>query len=167
MSRFVVTANGDAASLRVRRGPSTAHDVSHNVSVGVELNSLEVRNVGSGSSLQRWHRIAANQWINEFQTNGAIRNCLAVQRSSGLQTGPIFSASRVFINSPGGANLRTAPVVSNHTSSGSLAHLSIHNWPEAQIATDPRQPAGSSTRFWVRLGARRWVAGGLVGAAAR
>jgi len=157
MSRFVVTANGDASTLRFRTGPDTNHSQLGTLPLGTEVNSLEVRNVGSGGSLQRWHRITGNQWINKFQSNGAIRNCLPIQSGGTITTSPIVTSSRVRVNASNGLNVRTALIVSGLTLSGSLNHGTTHNWPGGQGAIDPRQPEDSNTRTWIRFGNRRWV----------
>jgi len=169
MSRFVVITDGTTA-LNVRTGPSTGNNVvstgTRSLSVGSEFTSLETRNVGSGSNLQRWRRIGVNRWVNEFQANGATRNCLAIQDGWIIVTGPNTSSSRLrVVNAPNGLNVRSAPFVHNSTRVGSINNNTTHNWPGGQGTVDPRQPANSNTRTWIRLGSRRWISASHVAAA--
>lgn len=171
MSRFVVITDG-ITPLNIRTGPSTNNSIvsalPRTVPVGNEFTSLEVRNVGSGNNLQRWRRIGTNRWVNEFQANGAVRNCLAIQEGWSLSTGPIVSSSRFrVVNAPNGLNVRIAPTVASAESTvqpSPLVNNTVHNW-SGQGAIDPRQPMASNTRTWIRVANRRWVSAHHVAAA--
>jgi len=165
MSRFVIVTDG-VTPLNVRTDPGTNHPLVASMSrlpVGDEFSSREVRNVGSGSSRQRWHRVGTNRWVCEFSLNGNSRNCLEIQSGWTIRTpnGDQSSSTRFrVINVPAsGLNVRSAPIVTGLKGGNwvmSLANNTNHNW-SGQGAVDPNQPSQSTSRVWIRMRSGRWV----------